>query len=125
MAAGGFITYIYNISQIGLWTIVIFLNLNNVLGYMEMNKTDAIITQLRIAQSLQAFDIVLNLLKLTKGSLLGSVMQIIGRLSVAWLILDHQTDHKILLNVLIPWALSDIIRYSYYLTDSTILGHLR
>ena len=119
-------TIIHNFIQITLWSLVLFKTLSL---FIFNNKTDNqiefIITLLRVVQTFQSFDIIFNLMKITSGSLLGSTAQVLGRLAVAWYILDKSTPFPIITMLILPWSISDIIRYSFYIAPNTLTGKLR
>jgi hypothetical protein len=112
---------VYNLTELTLWSLVfvmiIFVQFDNSFKYF-------LIILLRVAQTLQLTDIILNFLKFTKGSVLLSLMQISGRVTVTWLCIDTNTHNSILLNI-IAWALSEIIRYTYYIYPTKITSLLR
>ncbi len=118
---------IHNFTQILIWGFVFYKTTSTLLtnGFSKIGDVEETLTFLRLAQTLQLFDILFNLLKITSGSLLGSIAQVIARLIVTWFIIDDTIPFKILATVLIPWSLSDIIRYSFYMSHNTITGLLR
>ena len=78
----------------------------------------------RAVQATQLFDILLILLKKTKGSLLASLAQTAGRIAVAYIFMTPETDQKIFALTVIAWSVADVNRYLYYLfprNSATIL----
>jgi very-long-chain (3R)-3-hydroxyacyl-CoA dehydratase len=118
---------IHNFTQIFLWGNVFYKTLTILLldNSSKSDDIETILTSLRLVQTLQLFDILFNVLKVTSGSLFGSMAQVLARLIVTWCILDENTPFKTLAAVLIPWSISDIVRYSFYLSHNKLTGFLR
>jgi hypothetical protein len=112
----------YNLAQIILWITVFILTITT--SITDLYKYKLIIV-LRVVETIQLFDIPLNMFGITKGNTLMSILQVIERNAIAWIFIDTDTNNNILLNTLIPWALSDSIRYIYHINHNTIAGHLR
>ena len=70
-------------------------------------------------------DIVLILVGMSKGSILGSIAQITGRLIVALYFLTPETDKLSFALMAIIWSIADINRYLYYITKNNITSFLR
>ena len=92
-----------------------------------INRID-ISYQVLIVQAVQTFqilDIILILIGKSKGSLLGSIAQITGRLVVAWGFLESGTYQKSFFLMAIMWAIADSNRYLYYLYKNSFTGGMR
>jgi hypothetical protein len=77
-------------------------------------------------QLFQITDIILILIGVSKGSILGALMQISARNIVSLLFISAESDKLRFATVAIIWALADINRYLYYLLKkSLITGFLR
>jgi very-long-chain (3R)-3-hydroxyacyl-CoA dehydratase len=83
----------------------------------------------RILQGVQLFqisDIILILIGLSKGSVFGAFMQILGRNVVSLLFISAESDRLRFATVAIIWAMADVNRYLYYLfKKNPITGFLR
>lgn len=73
------------------------------------------VTVLRFIQTFQLMDIVLILIGKSKGSIIGAIFQILGRLIVAWVFAEPTSNNLRFATVAIIWALADCNRYLYYL----------
>ena len=81
---------------------------------------------LRVVQGFQAVDILLLLLGKTKGNLLASFFQILGRNFVALFVIEYGTNQMVFAGVVIVWSIADANRYLYYLyKNNPITGFLR
>lgn len=78
-----------------------------------------------LVQTFQLLDIVLILIGKSKGSLLGTFAQLLGRLVVAWYFVQPETNHFSFLLMITMWATADITRYLYYLLKSDAMTFLR
>jgi hypothetical protein len=82
-----------------------------------------------VLQGIQLFqisDIILILLGMSKGSVFGAFMQILGRNVVSLLFISAESDKLRFATVVIIWAMADINRYLYYLfKKNPITGFLR
>jgi very-long-chain (3R)-3-hydroxyacyl-CoA dehydratase len=107
---------LYNFSQAISWSLLIPLLLcsfcNEKIFHIEI--TTHIVILLRIVQTIQILDIYFAFKGVTPN-LFGSLLQVVGRLIVTWLIIDRHTSLNILVNVLIPWSFAEVIRFLYYL----------
>lgn len=70
-------------------------------------------------------DILLILIGMSKGSILGSVAQITGRLVVAIYYLTPETNPHCFAMMAIIWSIADVNRYLYYVIKSSITTFLR
>jgi very-long-chain (3R)-3-hydroxyacyl-CoA dehydratase len=86
---------------------------------------DLDIQVLRIVQALQAFDILFILAGWSKGSLLGSLAQVSGRLVVTYVYVEQETDRLYFAIIIIMWSIADANRYLYYLFKTPITTFLR
>lgn len=73
---------------------------------------------LTLVQTFQIFDIILILIGKSKGSLLGSIAQVTGRLVVTWIFIEDQTYPPSFAMLVVMWSIADMIRYSYYLNKN-------
>ena len=125
----GFISYsvnVHNFIQISLWSNILLKILSLLFDNINYNnKIDNIIMYLKIVQTLQILDIILNMLKLTSGNLFGSIAQVFGRLFITWYIVNISVPLHIIFILLLPWSISDIIRYTFYMIPNSITGILR
>ena len=80
---------------------------------------------LQVVQGFQLLDIVLILIGKSKGSLLGAIAQITGRLIVAWGFLSSDTDRISFFLMVFMWATADSNRYLYYVFKSELTAKLR
>ena len=76
-------------------------------------------------QLFQILDIVLILMGKSKGSLVGSFFQILGRITVALFYVSPDTDRLSFALMVIMWGIADINRYLYYLVKIRITAVLR
>lgn len=67
---------------------------------------------------MQILDIILILLRKSKGSLIGSIAQATGRLIVALYFLEPETQRSAIMHMLIMWAIADCTRYAYHLVKN-------
>lgn len=81
---------------------------------------------LRAIQLFQILDIVLIIIGKSKGSILGSFFQILGR-NIVTLIFMQSESHKLKFAiVLIIWSIAEVNRYLYYIFKTNfITGLLR
>ena len=81
---------------------------------------------LRIVQLFQIFDILLVLLGKSKGSIVASFFQILGRGFVCFVFMEPDSDRLKFAAVAILWSIADVNRYLYYLfKDNAITSFLR
>lgn len=80
---------------------------------------------LKIVQSFMVVDIILILVGMSKGSILGSLAQITGRLIVALYYLTPETEHLSFALMAIIWSIADVNRYLYYVAKNSITTFLR
>ena len=81
---------------------------------------------LRAVQLLQAFDIVLMLVGISKGNIVASFFQIIGRNFVTLFVMEEDGDRMRFAAIVIIWSIADVNRYLYYLfKNNSITGFLR
>lgn len=80
---------------------------------------------LKAVQLFMVVDIILVLLGWTKGSLLGALAQISGRLVVAMYVLTPQTDQLSFALMAIIWSMADVNRYLYYVVKNPLTTFLR
>lgn len=81
---------------------------------------------LRAVQIFQSLEIVLILLGKSKGSVVGSFFQILGRNIVTLVFMSEQSNRLRFAMVVIIWSMADVNRYLYYLFKSNpITGFLR
>jgi hypothetical protein len=117
------------IVQVLGWSLILMLNV--LLIYYEFTGTPlkllrvCIITNVKIFQTLQVFEILFSILGWSGGSVLSSMLQIIGRLVIAFFYLDIQMSSDIYWNILFCWGSAEVIRNMFYLTKSRIVGALR
>lgn len=84
------------------------------------------VTVLKAVQLFQLVDILLILLKLSKGSIVGAFFQILGRLVVALIFVEPDSDRLRFAVIIIAWSLADVNRYLYYLfKKNPLTGFLR
>lgn len=77
-------------------------------------------------QLFQVFDIILILLGKSKGSLIGSIFQILGRNIVTLIFINPDSDKLKFATVAILWSIAQVNRYLYYLfKDNRLTGFLR
>jgi hypothetical protein len=81
---------------------------------------------LRAVQLFQIIDIFLIVAGFSKGSILGALMQILGRNVVTLAFITPQSDRLKYAMVVVIWSMADANRYLYYLfKNSSITGFLR
>jgi len=81
---------------------------------------------LQAIQLFQISDIILILLKISKGSIMGAFFQILGRNIVSLYFISAESDRLRFATVVVIWAMADVNRYLYYLfKTSPITGFLR
>ena len=81
---------------------------------------------LRVVQLFQIFDILLVLLGKSKGSIVASFFQILGRGVVCFVFMEPDSDRLKFAAVAILWSIADVNRYLYYLfKDNAITSFLR
>lgn len=81
---------------------------------------------LKPLQLFQLLDIVLILMGQSKGSLLGSIFQITGRLIVALIFVETATNPVRFALMVLCWSIAEVTRYLYYLFKSIpLIGLLR
>lgn len=81
---------------------------------------------LRAVQLLQITDIVMMLMGKSKGNIVASFFQILGRNFVTLFVMEEGTDRIYFAAVVIIWSIADANRYLYYLyKNSDITGFLR
>lgn len=79
----------------------------------------------QILQALQVLDIIFILLGTSKGSILGAIAQIAGRLLVTLVYMSPEIAPVSIANVLIAWSLAETNRYLYYLFKNPLTTWLR
>lgn len=117
-----------NLMSILGWTaiiamILIIFVLNPALYFKE--DFSSVVYLAKFMQTLAIFDVVMVLLGKSKGSLLGSIAQLTGRLVVVWVFLEPETHRFSLSIMIVMWAIADITRYSYYLLKSEASAAMR
>lgn len=80
---------------------------------------------LQAIQTFQIVDVLLILLGKSKGSLLGAIAQITGRLIVTWGFVSADTNRISFFLMVIMWSIADSNRYMYYLFKSDLTAGLR
>lgn len=76
---------------------------------------------LRAVQLFQISDILLVLIGKSKGSIMASFFQILGRNVVTLFLMQPETNHLSFAGVLVIWSIADINRYLYYLFKNNAL----
>lgn len=94
-----------------------FFSPDKILGYL--------LVILKITQFLQFTDMLFSLLKLTRGSVFSSFLQITGRNYISLFILTPQHSNLTLGLVLLNWSFADFVRYFYYLWPNRVSLFLR
>lgn len=70
---------------------------------------------LQIVQGFQVFDLLLILIGISKGSLLSSLAQIVGRMIVAYAFVSEETERAYFFLMVLMWSFADANRYLYYI----------
>lgn len=60
----------------------------------------------------------------SKGSLFAVFSQVFGRLYVAWMYLEPETDPRFFAIIAIAWSVADVNRYLYYLFNQNKIAIL-
>lgn len=79
------------------------------------------VSLVKLIQIFQLLDIALIIIGRSKGSLFGSIAQITGRLIVALIFLQNETDRYAFAHMSACWAIADLTRYLYYLTKNDLI----
>ena len=98
----------------------------NLQEYYASEISSTILLVLRAVQILQSCDIILMLVGISKGNVVASFFQIIGRNFVTLFVMEESTNRLAFAAVLVVWSIADVNRYLYYLFKSnSITGFLR
>jgi len=84
-----------------------------------------IILILKVTQTLQFSDLFFSLFRFTKGSNIGSFLQISGRNFIVWFVLTPKNTNLVLGLILINWSFADMVRYFYYVNPNSLSLFLR
>ena len=103
---------------------VAFRLVSNPVGFEQSDITTEVYL-LKAVQSFMIVDILLILIGASKGSILGSLAQITGRLIVALYYLTPETSPQAFALMAIIWAIADVNRYLYYTIKNPITTFLR
>ena len=80
---------------------------------------------MRIVQWLALLETFYVLFGITKGGLVPTFMQFLGRIYVAVFYFSDKIPAIYTILVLIPWSIADIVRYSFYQSKGKIVTFLR
>lgn len=109
------ILQIHNFVCLFGWTYVLLVTLHFLLySPEELDKLIQIKEALAFFQSLAIMDIAFCFLKLSKANPLNTLFQVLGRLIILFLAVIQIHDWRYFV-VAIPWSLSEMIRFFYYL----------
>ncbi|CAL6069605.1 Protein_tyrosine phosphatase-like protein [Hexamita inflata] len=112
---------LYNFLQLVMWAVGLA-----ALPYCYYNNMrNELLQYYIIIQSVMVLDILHVILKLVKGQILSTTLQIFSRVYVAWVILPNQLLHNNfnIWNVCMftAWSLAEITRYGFYLRKNSSL----
>lgn len=105
---------IYNYLQTLLWLVgLIFMATT----FVAPNLTQYLNKYYIIIQSIMFLDIIHAILKLVRGNIFATILQVGSRIYVVWMIVREQTEGPNIWNYLMytAWSLAEIIRYQYYI----------
>lgn len=126
-----YINKLYNVVSLFGWVAVQTLVTSLVIGFpeeMRADNSEHFAIPIRIAQATQvlnALDILFIILGVSKGSIIGTLAQLAGRLLVVLVYISTDIAPVPIANVLIAWSIADLNRYLYYLVKSPITTWLR
>jgi len=109
------IVTLYSSTQLLGWSYILYEILKYTFNYHDARSLNKSLLALKIFQTLQLFDIVFALLKMTKSNIYASMLQVIARIINTFWLYHDSTPRTIILLTLYPWSISDIIRSLYYL----------
>jgi hypothetical protein len=122
---------VHNWVCLGLWgavllTVLFHLGIDNyVVDHAHSERLAVPIFIMRVAQSLAGLEILYVLAGVTKGSLLPTLLQFLGRIVVALFYFRPHVPALLSILVLLPWAIADLVRYAFYLRRGKIITFLR
>ncbi len=105
----------YSITQLLGWSYILYEILKYTFNYHDARSLNKSLIALKIFQTLQLFDIIFALLKMTKTNIYAASIQVIARIINTFWLYHDSTPRTIILLTLYPWCISDIIRSLYYL----------
>jgi very-long-chain (3R)-3-hydroxyacyl-CoA dehydratase len=114
---------VYNSVQATLWLIGLVITL---VSFVNMRRLP-LNAYFLVAQTLMLLDVLHVALRLVRGTILTTFLQIFSRVYMVWHVIRVQTETTIWNYALYAaWSLAEIIRYSYYLNkDLELLKFLR
>lgn len=125
-----YLLFIINLFHLICWfhifILIIGYNMSSYISFIEPNQhLTFLLIILKITQTFQFSDTIFSLLKIAKGSTLGSLMQIMGRNYIVWFIMNSNSDKFYLSLILINWSFADSVRYLYYIIPNRFTKYLR
>ena len=78
-----------------------------------------------LVQTFQLLDILLILIGKSKGSLIGTMTQQLGRLVVVCYFLEAETNRFYFALMITMWSIAEITRYLYYILKNETMTFLR
>lgn len=104
---------LYNYLQTLLWAAGLIFML---VTFISPDLTQYLNKYFIIIQSVMALDIVHAILRLVRGNIFATILQVGSRIYVVWMIVSQQDSPNIFNYIMYTaWSLAEIIRYQYYI----------
>ena len=117
-----FYLVLYNASQLACWVLILLKGFYHV--FQEKSCAglhDALVFWLKVAQASALFEVLHAVFGLVRSSVPSTLLQVLGRNIILWVYIDLIMVHEDVKDtvgfpmVMFAWAISDVIRFSYYL----------
>jgi len=106
----------YNIVGVLGWSALLLTSLQHIITTKNFHilQSDNVWKIVQLVQSMQVLEIIMSLLRITRSPVLASLVQVIARMFVVFLVFPFVKDSDYPALAIIPWCLADLIRSLYY-----------